>query len=686
MRFDRRYLYPWLVGALLLGLPTAAAAQGAGHRAQVNVQPLFGDGTLLAEGWSTVLIDVENLTRADQRGELHLTVQSYRGIAMRAEMPFDVPARQTRRATVPVFGSDSASAIRAEFRRADGRVLGAGQVSTDYSSAQRSVVVFGDPPRLRGALLDLDLQDLAANRQVRYPVGAVRFDPATRDPQLPESVGMWSTVRLLVASADVLERVSAPQRAAIEDWLRTGGQLLVFPRSEIDLRRPWLLALAGPIDTDGEPPEPSQMVPAGGTRFALACSRGQRPEAFGCSRAYGVGRVYVAGYDGSSPAALESGSARSLVAALLAAPAARTALDFGRGAEGLGLQSDNGSLGAMRAVLDPNEGFRPALLLVSLVLFFYVVLIGPVNFAFVQRRNQPTLALVTTPLVATSCVLVLVAVGYIGKGVTMRYRRIELVESVEGQSRAPARRYTSLFSTRPGGFELPGQAPGTLTRRIGGDFGHSPSHRIEGGETRLVDFRAGLWETTFIREDRMVELGGEIRFERDGQILAAVVNESDLSLSGAVLIDTTGEVYRIGDVPAGGRAEIPRLSEASVNVDGARTMATLTGADDDPDETDRVSALIRLLGDRFVPTVAPVLYARAPASEAPIGIFSAELDQRWVRIRPLFNGPPVPPAPPLEMDPYAMEEVPPLDLEPPLGASPDASGDAAPPALDGGAP
>jgi len=681
--------------ALVIVASALCAAPAAAQQLPVVVdaEPLFGEGTLAPAGWSAVLVQVENLTRDDRRGELHLSVESMTDASMRREVPFDVPGRQTRRAILRVFTGQAGSPIRVRYM-VDGRSLGSATLSTDYMPAQQTVVVFSDPPRLRGALLDLEAGDIGSYgaRRVRFPIGSVRFDPATADPMLPESAGGWSTVGVLVASGPALSRASSTQRAAIADWLRTGGELLIFPRSEADLRQEAVTELAGTLEVGGEPAPASVLTPASGPRLALRCGAEHRAEIFGCSRRVGAGRVYVASYDGEAPHAIESGAPRRLVAALLEHDdAGRPALPWARGVDALDREywRSAGSFGTLRSTLDPNEGFRPALALVAVVLFLYVLLVGPLNFRWIGKHGRPTLALLTTPLLASACVFVLLAVGYVGKGVTMRYRRFELVEAVEGQARVPARRYTGLFSTRPGTFELPGGGPDALTRRIGGGSGRGPAHRVEGGETRLVDFRAGLWETTFLREDRLIDLGGAIEFEGDGLRLAAVRNGSDQALRGAIVVDTAALIYRVGDVPAGGRAPIAQTSSATLpngyltapDSPAHETVARHTTAGGDLDaETAQVRALIHLLGDAFVPRDAPVLYARLDASEASIGgVFSAERDERWIRVQPVTEGSAVGPAylpPPDATDPFV---PPPVPTELPPDPAPT-------PGPDGGAP
>ncbi|MCA9607197.1 MAG: hypothetical protein KC619_16435 [Myxococcales bacterium] len=636
-----------LAALLLLALPAGAEAQGLRAPARVQVTALFGEGTLIADGWSTVLVEVENRTRGDQHGTVQVDVGDYRGTHLRRALPLDVPGGQTRSLRVPLFTGSAGSVVHARFE-VDGRVLARGERSVDYAPSERSVVVFSDPPRLRGALLDLDVETYTSSgeRQVRFPVGTVRFDPATSDPLLPETAAEWSTVRLLVASAPVLARVSAPQRAAIEDWLRAGGTLLVFPRSEADFRLPWLVSLAGEIALDGPTPSPDAWVPPVAT-FPFRCTGDQRTWTTGCGRRVGHGFVHVAAYDGESPAAIETGAPRAFIASFLSRADEGLALRFARGSDDLDQRywTQQGSFGSLRAALDPNQGFRPALVLVALALLFYVILVGPVNFRWVAKKNRPTLALVTTPLAASACVLVLLTVGYLGKGVTMRYRRVEVAEALEGETRAFARRYTGLFSTRPGTFDLPLADPNAMTHRIGGGSGDPPLQETRGSRDRLSDFRAGLWETTFLREDRVFELGGTIGFEREGERLIAVRNETGQRLEGAFVIDTAGSIYPVGDLDPGTRAEIPRTSRRTVSrhfligpdSDAPRVIAGMARLDaDDSDERARVRGLIHLLGDRFVPTDAPVLYARLPATYARIGdVFTAEVDQRWLRLAPM---------------------------------------------------
>ncbi|HHH30532.1 MAG TPA: hypothetical protein ENK57_19625, partial [Polyangiaceae bacterium] len=642
----RTFMILWAGIALTASAPIGVRAQGSeAQRARIVVEPLFGQDTLIPSGWAALVVEIENLTSSDQQGTLRAVAVRGLSEGMRRELPVQVPAHQSRRVTVPFFVRDSGDAVQFGFE-VDGLTLATGRVGIPYRGAERAVVVFGDPPRLRGSLLGLETDGRLSSGA---PVGVVHLDPLTSDPALPEDAALWSPVQLLVVSAPMLERVSAPQRRALEDWIITGGIMLVFPRTEADLRRPWLRSLAGELASDGEPLPVSSLHPAGGVRFGLRCVDGQRQERFGCSRNVGFGRVFVAAHDGTSPSAIETATAREIVIALLN-DSQRSAMF--RPSPGLlfarGMDEGRPSFPAIRRLLDPNEGYWPALVLVALALMFYVLLVGPLNFRWIEKQNKPTLALITTPLIALGCVLVLLVVGYLGKGVTMRYRRVELVDLAEGSSRAAARRYTGLFSTRPGRFDIHLE-PGVRARQILAS-GMPAQHRSSGDDRLLAGFRAGLWETSFVREDRMLAVGGELRLERDGDRIAELVNGTRLDLLGVVLVDEHGGLFSLGDVAAGARAEVPIEVDGSIgtgsiyprNPRSVRQLARLVGGSDDDLQAEFLAIAQNLVP--FLPVGSSVIYARLETDGADIGPFSEDSDTRFVRIVPTPAGSPVQPA------------------------------------------
>ncbi|MGE0788975.1 MAG: hypothetical protein AB7S26_25105 [Sandaracinaceae bacterium] len=645
--------------AVLGALASVAEAQND-LPVQIEVESVFGPEVFLAEGWSTVLVSLENHSRTDMRGELSLEVSDYASPTMRRTAPLDLPGGERRHMLLPAFVAGGAQTVSAVYT-VEGTVRGRGSASPQYSGGALSVVVFQDPPRLRGALLDLDVfeQSEYGPRQMRAPVGAVRFDPASSDPILPESALGYSTVFLLVAHAPALSRASAIQRRALEDWLRAGGRLIVFPRSSDDVADPYLVSLVGRATPMGRTEPPGALVAPETPGYALECDASQVRETFGCSRAYGLGHVYVASYDGTTPSAIESGAPRELVRSIWATPASvRSALPLGRGENAISLFGiEPGNLPhALREVLDPNEGFRPALFLVAIVLLVYVILVGPVNFSYVQRRGRPTLALLTTPAAAIVCVLTLLAVGYVGKGARMRYRRLDLIELHEGETRGAGRRITAYFSTRPGAFDLdPSAHDGGLVTRLGGSAAQGPLYQHETDGVHLRDFRSGLWETIFMRDERFVQLDGPVTFTRsDGGDLREVVNRTGRRLQHAFIVDTTGAVFVIGDVAPSGTGAIPATTTTTVTrgSPAGSWLGRALGLGEE--ERELANGMTALMSDSFVPHEAPVLYAILDPESSRLGDrFAPERDARWIRVTPIVASQAVLRSDPPQTDPYA---------------------------------
>jgi hypothetical protein len=642
-----------------------AAATVAAQQAPVEVfaHGLFGDAALLQDGYGAVLFEARNRTSRPLRGRAIVEVSPSFGDGARTHhaLPFDLPPRAERRAVFTVFVGTGGSLVRARFEH-DGRRFEAPALSGAYGAGARAVVLLAEPPRLRGGLLelqiDLESPQNGVTRAVTVPVGVVSLDARTGDPLLPERSVAYANVSALVAEAPLLARASVPQRRAIEDWVQAGGRLLVLPRSDGDLRDPALRSLVGDV-ARGVPdpsPTPSPFVPAGLALVPLRCGPEQRAEPFGCARPFGFGRVYVAAYDLNAPSNATSPEARALVQSIAAEGSSVLApaplLSLGRHEE---RASDpqfvsGGERGvhftALRGALDPNENYRVGLAVASLLLVLYVLVVGPLNFAFVARRGSPVLALVTTPVLAALGLVSMLGVGAVGKGVRMRYRAFELAEAVEGDARAVVRRYTGYFLTRPAAFTLTGDIGVALTMVPGAGGDVAPVATDDGERVRLTQVRGRLWETLVAREDAVASLGGSVRFERAGTRLVAVHNGLAEPLLGAVVVEPGGAFYRVGDIPAGGRALVsPDVADAfpapgfgwagDAGHPSLRTFAGALGLSAS-DDVALVRGLVSFLGG--TPGIAPVpaLFARRAGRgrDAAGGRFALEREHRFVRVVP----------------------------------------------------
>lgn len=622
---------------------------------EVRVEGVFGNDALIGDGYSTVAITVRNLTRETFRGRVLVRAVQWGQPPERHALALDLPPAEQRRVLMTLFVGGTGTSVEARYE-VDERTLGTGSVSASYAPAGRSLVLLSDPPRLRASLLDLQVNAVdeanrgyyagstGAERAVQVPIGLVTLDGATGDPIVPDDVLGWSTVAVVAAQIPMLARLPQRELDALRQWAHAGGHLVLLPRTPGDLASPVVRELFGEVRASEELRIfPGDFVP--GVMPALE-GGSATAERFGCGATVGAGTAYLVAYDASAPPYVDRPEVRELLRSItqraLRDPA-QTRLPLGRRADELATQWWDGrpSLARLRASLDPNEGYRPALGLVGIVLFFYVLVVGPLNFRWVLRRNQPTLALVTTPALALGCAMVMLFVGYLGKGVLMRYRRVEIVEAIEGDAIAPTRAYSGHFLTAPSMLAIDGR-PGGRTMRLamgGGDDGLAYDHASE--PPRLGGMRGGLWETIFLREDRVTQLGGAIRFGYDGDQLVSVINESSAALHGAFVLDET-RVYRVGEVAPGVTRPIPRTPSAVLpsgwsDDDAVATSEALARQLELPeDDASYLRGVLRLLGGPSASPSDALLWAHLdpePAPETSPG-FSRERDLRLLMLRP----------------------------------------------------
>lgn len=638
----------------LLSLASIAHAQQPPRRAvTLTADGVFGPEALLGDGYDALSITATNNTTATLRGHVEVAVRQWQQPEQVVEMPLDLPGNETRRAIVTIFVTDSA-AIEARYVVDGGGASGAfsTSVTASYGQSARALVVLADPPRLRGALLDLTTNVRTpafgygggGTTASGVPLGLVAFDARTGDPVLPTSALGWSSVAVLAASAPTLGRLSADQLDALEGWLHAGGRMVLFPRTDADLGSPFVRTHFPEVRRDGVQERVDGQAPI----VSLTCGAAHR-ERFGCSTRVGFGALYLADFDGAAPPYVELPSTRAIVSAIVDQanggfdPVAST-LTYGRRTDetadsyGYYGSAQRLSFGRLRAALDPNEGYRPALALIGIVLFLYVLLVGPLNFWWVGRKKTPTLALLTTPALALACAAVMFFVGYLGKGVIMRYRRVEIVEAVEGDSLGVARRYTGYYFTRPSSMQTDGPDDGGVYRLLGGSGGV-----VHQGDARptLRDVSGSLWETVFTREEHEVALGQGVTFTLDDRRLAAVHNGTTEDLHGAFVVDAAGNVYVVGELAAGASADIPRDASLFLPTSGfydvtSSEVGTLRDALGlAPSESAYALGIARLLGS-FPAGLVPVLYARGEPEGAPTASpsFAVERDLRILRIVP----------------------------------------------------
>lgn len=624
---------------------------------ELSADGIFGHDAFLSGGYTTLVVRAQNRTQSALQGEVTVETRTWERIVSVHRAPLDLPAREARLTSLTVPAFEDGLSFNVTYT-AGGSTLATTTTALNYAGSARPIVVLDDPPRLRAPLVGTRVTSVDpsggyyGSREVDVPVGVASTDARSGDLLLPDSAAGWSSVLFAVGTVPTLGRAGEPELAALEAWVRAGGHLVVMPTRAADLDHPFLRRTVGSLARADAAPEDSRVrigAVLGLTDPPLACPEGATRDVLGCQVRVGFGVIWVTDLDFSDASVVNRPETQEVFRAIARSVAAgedrvRPYVEFARGMDRpLDEWTPGPNVANVRTALDPNEGYRPALVLVGVVLLLYVVLVGPVNFTIVERRKQPTLALVTTPILALLCVMATFFVGYVGKGVLMRYRRVELVDVVDGSDRGVSRRYTGYFYTRPAGADVE-LAPGAVAMRVGSNgAGDGPVIR-EGAERRTLEsMRAGLWETALVREDDTPSLGGAIRFELEGVRIARVRNDTPAPLHGTFMTDLAGGVYAIGEIAPGTTVEVPTTATSYLPVGDRPTATYWSGGDAFLGtlgyQTDARAAITAMMGmSTGAPSsgILPVLYARLDPDAAPSATpsFSPELDLRILRVVP----------------------------------------------------
>jgi hypothetical protein len=241
-----------LAAALAVCAHLAVAA-----RAQADPPELAIDGSALVanvsepSGWRTLLVRIENKKPTPIEG--HIDVQlanNYRSRELlTTRIPFSLAPGARASVEAPTrFEPDTLGELELVARSEDGRELG----RTTVAEATRSEVLIlelANPgriaPALRGALIASRRSPAFSSLVVAIGTTSAPIDPTTGDFRLPTYPAGYSGATLVVAPGRTLSRLAEPERAALANWVLSGGALAVAIDRPEDLRAPLLLAALG---------------------------------------------------------------------------------------------------------------------------------------------------------------------------------------------------------------------------------------------------------------------------------------------------------------------------------------------------------------------------------------------------------------------------------------------------------
>ena len=345
-------------------------------------------------------------------------------------------------------------------------------------------------------------------------VTTVQFARESGDPILPDIAPGWSGAVLVLIPSDVMVRLQGRQLDSLAQWILAGGTLAIEMVREEDLRAKNLTTLLGGDARLTGPSGLTQTFAGGNLQKGSAIGSGDE----GDYAPYGLGDVWMLRRDpwARTP---DPQSARDVYALWSRAKARRAnlmSIPFGRGLQWI--DDDR-----VRAFLDPNQGFRPALGIAALLVVVYAFLVGPIAFARARKLGKPLSVLRMTPLFALMLFAILVGIGKIGKGVRGRVRKLEMVDVAGGSTRGAVTAFHAFYVGDPTAIEL------STTHPIDG------VHMVEpNGEYAPIDLdrnaivvrgvRSHPWQTVVIAEEGARDVEGGVVLEGSGVHLTLINN------------------------------------------------------------------------------------------------------------------------------------------------------------------
>lgn len=541
-RRGRRALLALAACLLFLGPATlpARAAEGLVMEAAVLLE-----GHARAGSWMAINVHLENDGPA-LVGELRLAGGATG--RTRYGVPVDLPTTSGKDyvlyAQPPQFGGTIEVALIS-----DGQTVARKSVTfTVHDAGQLVVGVVAERPER--IVPNLDLLPSANGSQPAVVTLGIE--------DLPERVEAWSSIDRLIWQDVDTNLLSPGQLSAMRGWLAAGGRLIVaggtagpavlsaFPDDILPYRPTATLdipaaSIAGLI---GQLPGDAADLPALGGELvrgrALATS-GDRVIA--AEAAYGSGVVTVLGFDPSTKWIADSRETESFWRGFLPAR------------QGSAIVSgDDGTI--VNAVSQLPELALPSITGLLVLLFGYIVLIGPVNYLVLRRLDRREWAWITMPVLIAAFVAASFGLGAAVRGLDVILNEVAIVRGAPGATEGTAQVYLGVFSPSRGTYQVEVQGGALLSSTLTGEFingGDSGALDVlQGDPARIRDLVVGFGSLRTVRAETTAvvpRITADLRLV-DGTLKGTITNHSDQVLEKPAVV-LGGSVTVLKDLAPG---------------------------------------------------------------------------------------------------------------------------------------
>jgi hypothetical protein len=543
----------------IAAIPVQAASNPVAMSVHVGYQDVVKTG-----GWMPVTIDARNSgAGVDGMLEVQESLNAQPGVSGFTvyEEPISLATGASKRVRLYLVENTTGATITARITQ-QGRVV----VSQDSAAGSTTSALIG-------VLSDqsVTLDDFAAV----HPGGTAARVVHLRPDDIPDSAISLRAFDILVIDDFATDSLTAGQRAAIGDYVATGGDLLVGTGAA------WRKTLAAlppailPMQITGTTVIDS--AAAGGSAVEIATgtvtngvawlSDAGRPLIL--ERPYGAGMVTMSTFDWNQQPVAVASDSRTILRqvmsrALFGQGGAAQNIPYavmGPAPTGFGSQP---SISTRSSVLTPVLGNLPGLDLPSLQLtgalvLIYVLLVGPVNYLVLGAMRRRALAWVTVPLIALLAAGGSYGAGVFTKGRSVQTNQIAILHVQPGSDHAYQETYTGIIPPSRGDYQASAGGERLLISPIATNNGNAYAGSVRVNVTSnqitlsgMTAFALGGFATEGVTT--APKLTAQVALV-NGQLKGTVENHSNLTFTDAVLI--AGDSFQtIGALKPGASASL----------------------------------------------------------------------------------------------------------------------------------
>jgi hypothetical protein len=624
-----------IVAAILLVagmlVPTAAAADGA---FTMTARALL-QGHVRQGGWFAIAVDVQN-AGPTVTGELRVGG----GVDSKTRFGTPVELATGSRKTYILYAQPPTFGGSVKVQLVDGeRVVAEAQVAIALHDQQQLVVgVVSENP----AKLVTEIKLLPSATGAPSALATLTVD------DLPERLQAWSALDRLVWQDVDAATLSPAQLAALRGWIAGGGRLVIvggtagadslaaFPDDLLPYRPTAVL------DTDpaalrpilGGVPENAKTL----TAFAGDAGQGRTLATSGdrviaADRKLGNGTITLLGFDPTT-SWIATGDEWDT-------PLWRRLLPARSG--GTVSLSDDQSIVA--AVTNLPSLALPPIGGVLVLLFGYILLVGPVNYLVLRRLDKREWAWFTVPALIVVFTAGSFGIGGLMRGSEVIVHEVGIVRGAPGTDAAVASSYLGVFSPNRGTYQARVQGDALLSSPMNGEFfGNGTGATldvIQGDPSRVRDLAVGVGSIRTIRAEASTtgpDITGELQLS-NGHVKGSITNHSARALDAAALVVGMSTV-RLKDIAAGATVAVDLALDSSAfnGVSLSDRMFGPQNFDGGPlDETDQRTMVRRSVIDQLTVDPSTGLPNAVPADAATLmawgtdPVVQLEIDGQRVR-------------------------------------------------------